>query len=89
MLSMPRAGQTTTGWLPRNSSRRHSFSIGVWKPPIDGHAGVAHGPGKVVGLEDEVAWAAIGAEEGGQRLVEQALGCPGGACLPAARIWHG
>ena len=36
MLSMLRAGHTTTDWLPRSSRRRHSFSIGVWKPPITG-----------------------------------------------------
>ena len=36
MLSMPRAGQTTTGWVPRISRRRHSRSIGVWKPPMTG-----------------------------------------------------
>ena len=36
------------------------------------HAGVAHGPGEVVGLQDEVAGAAIGAEQGRQRLIEQA-----------------
>ena len=36
MLSMPRAGQTAMGCLPRSRRRRHSRSIGVWKPPTTG-----------------------------------------------------
>ena len=31
---MPRAGQMTSGCVPRSNRRRHSRSIGVWKPPI-------------------------------------------------------
>jgi hypothetical protein len=34
MCSMLRAGQITMGWAPRSRSRRHSFSIGEWKPPM-------------------------------------------------------
>lgn len=33
---MPRAGQITMGWSPRSRILRHSFSIGVWNPPITG-----------------------------------------------------
>ena len=42
------------------------------KPADDWGTCIAHGPGNVAGLEDEVAGAAIGVEERGEPLVEQA-----------------
>ena len=38
----------------------------------DWDAGIAHRPGKVIGLQNEVAGAAVGAEQSRKRLVEQA-----------------
>ena len=50
----------------------------------DGDPGVTQGLGGVVGLEDQVAGTAAGAEEGGERLVEQGAVTPG--CLAHPRL---
>lgn len=36
ICSMQRAGQTTTGAMPRSRRSRYSFSMGAWKPPMTG-----------------------------------------------------
>ena len=42
---------------------RHSFSIGVWNPPITGTPASRISPGKVIRLENKVTRTAIGTEQ--------------------------
>ena len=71
MLSMPRAGQNDHRLAAAQQQPEALLLHRRLEAANDGHAGVAHSPGKVIGLQDEVAGAAIGAEEGGQGLSEQ------------------
>ena len=77
MVSMARAGQTIMGCLPRKRMRRHSFSIGEWKPlmtvtPQALRCGAARTPGDRVpelGREGPHTWGRVLCGSGGESAI--------------------